>query len=111
MDEEREPSSEVGMATGTGGTSLRKRRCLSSDDDEDDNGGDETILEDDIIDDQSEQDHDKATNQIAINPKPAIKFSEKMIEVYQTPWQPSATPTHLQHRFMASSKKIFFSFI
>ena len=28
------------------------------------------------------------------------KFSEKMVEVYQSPWQPSATPTHLQHRFM-----------
>ena len=28
------------------------------------------------------------------------KFDEEMVEVYQSPWQPSATPTHLQHRFM-----------
>ena len=30
------------------------------------------------------------------------KFSEKLIEEYQKSWQPSATPTHLQHRFMVS---------
>ena len=31
-----------------------------------------------------------------------VKFSDKMVEVYQSPWQPSATPSHLQHRFMVS---------
>ncbi len=30
----------------------------------------------------------------------SVKFSDKMVEVYQSPWQPSATPSHLQHRFM-----------
>jgi hypothetical protein len=30
------------------------------------------------------------------------KFSEKLIEEYLDPWQPSATPSHLQHRFMVS---------
>ncbi len=31
------------------------------------------------------------------------KFSEKLIEVYQEPWQPTATPTDLQNRFMVST--------
>lgn len=34
--------------------------------------------------------------------KQGPKFSEKLVEEYQTPWQPSATPSHLQHRFMVS---------
>ena len=36
---------------------------------------------------------------------PGAKFSDKVIEVYQSPWQPSATPAHLQHRFMVSECK------
>ena len=36
---------------------------------------------------------------------PGAKFSDKVIEVYQSPWQPSATPAHLQHRFMVSEYK------
>lgn len=35
-------------------------------------------------------------------PRAGPKFSEKMIEEYQSPWQPSATPKYLQHRFMVS---------
>lgn len=29
-------------------------------------------------------------------------FSERLLEVYQKPFQPSSTPDHLQHRFMVS---------
>ena len=32
------------------------------------------------------------------------KFSEKQVEEYQLPWQPSATPKFLQHRFMVSDQ-------
>ncbi len=38
---------------------------------------------------------------------PDPKFKEKLIEAYQESWQPSATPLHLQHRFMVIFK--FFS--
>lgn len=41
-----------------------------------------------------------------MRPRTGLKFSEKLVEKYQSPWQPSATPSHLQHRFMVSERKM-----
>lgn len=42
-------------------------------------------------------------------PGRGAKFSEKLIEQYQSPWQPSATPKFLQHRFMVRMIKLIFT--
>ena len=45
----------------------------------------------------------ESTDQSAPLRKPLLPaFSEKQLEVYQKPFQPSATPEHLHHRFMVS---------
>ena len=47
-----------------------------------------------------------SSNQIAVpvpRPPPLPSFSDKLVEVYHEPIQPSATPTYLQHRFMVST--------
>lgn len=49
-----------------------------------------------------EQDYQQESWRGVDRPRAGPKFSEKAIEEYQSPWQPSATPTHLQHRFMVS---------
>ena len=46
-----------------------------------------------------------SSNQISVpvpRPPPPPSFSDKLVEVYHEPIQPSATPTYLQHRFMVS---------
>ena len=46
-----------------------------------------------------------SSNQITVpvpHPPPLPSFSDKLVEVYHEPIQPSATPTYLQHRFMVS---------
>lgn len=58
-------------------------------------------LLDNLLPLDSEQDGGEGGRGLAVS-KQGPKFSEKLIEEYQTPWQPSATPSHLQHRFMVS---------
>ena len=42
------------------------------------------------------------TNQIAPPPRKVIEFNEKLVQVCHDSLQPSATPDHLQHRFMVN---------
>ncbi len=39
-------------------------------------------------------------NQITSLPRKVMEFNEKLVQVLQSPLQPSSTPDHLQHRFM-----------
>lgn len=65
-------------------------------------GGSEEFL-DDLTPAGSDQNGGDYGRVLAVS-KQGPRFSEKLIEEYQAPWQPSATPSHLQHRFMVSSR-------
>ena len=78
----------------------RKRRRLQSDE--------ETPAPSDLQDDRaSEQSGGRgfspdreSTNQIVPLPRKVVEFNDKLVQVIQSPLQPSSTPDHLQHRFM-----------
>lgn len=59
----------------------------------------------DLLDGLSPADTERDGERGLVASKQGPKFSEKLVEEYQTPWQPSATPTHLQHRFMVRGKQ------
>ena len=42
----------------------------------------------------------ESTNRIASLPRKVVEFNDKLVQVIQSPLQPSSTPDHLQHRFM-----------
>ena len=88
---------EVGSGQG------RKQRRISSDDEDDgDNPDMDHQSEGMDLSQRSHGDEERRGGGVRGNVMGStrIKFNDKMIEAYQTPWQPSATPTHLQHRFM-----------
>ena len=82
------------------------RRGLFDSDNEDlEEGGEEGRGGGGFLDDLTPAGSDQDGGRGLVMSKQGPKFSEKLIEEYQAPWQPSATPSHLQHRFMVSSRK------
>ena len=57
-----------------------------------------SIFDDDVQSVQSESRQSLARQPAQMKAPPS--FSERLLEVYQPPFQPSSTPSHLQNRFM-----------
>ena len=57
-----------------------------------------SIFDDDVQSVQSESRQSLPRQPAQMKPPPS--FGERLLEVYQPPFQPSSTPSHLQNRFM-----------